>query len=301
VWIPIARRLPDPLFVPSDHISTAAVQRTEFYADWLRPAGIDNAIGGFVRRSDAAISMFTLARGAEPVEPGERREFARLLPHVRRAVEIHRRLAMTRLARDGAVDALNALNIGVLLIDANCRVAFANPVAEAILRNGDALRAIGGMLQAATSDVTQRLAALVRLAVQTTARRGDDAGGVLLLPTPRGKPLRVMVSPAPRFPLIEPSALVFLGDPNAASDPDRRIARLYGLTTAETRLLGALFAGQRLKDYAEASSISVNTAKFHLKNIFGKTGSTGQMDLQRLVGNDPVLHLAAARSVTKQG
>jgi DNA-binding CsgD family transcriptional regulator len=103
-----------------------------------------------------------------------------------------------------------------------------------------------------------------------------------------------MVSPAPRFALIEPSALVFLGDPNAASDPDRRIARLYGLTTAETRLLGALFAGQRLKDYAAASSISVNTAKFHLKSIFAKTGSTRQMDLHRLVGNDPVLHLAAA-------
>jgi DNA-binding NarL/FixJ family response regulator len=64
--------------------------------------------------------------------------------------------------------------------------------------------------------------------------------------------------------------IVFVGDPNAASDPDRRIARLYGLTTAETRLLGALFAGQRLKDYAAASSISVNTAKFHLKNIFAK-------------------------------
>ncbi len=300
-WIPIACRLPDSLFVPSEHVPIAALKRTEFYADWLRSTGIEDGIGGFVRRSDAAISMFTLCRGAEPLEPGERRKFALLLPHIRRAVEIHRRLSMTRLARDGAVDALNALNIGVLLIDWKCRVDFANSAAEAILQSGDALRAIGGTLHAATPDATRQLAALVQRAVQTTARRGDDAGGVLLLPAARGKPLRVMVSPAPRFGLIEPSALVFLGDPNAASDPGRRIARLYGLTAAETRLLGALFAGQRLKDYAAASSISVNTAKFHLKNIFAKTGSTGQMDLQRLVGNDPVLHLAAARSVPPRG
>lgn len=295
-WLPLACKLPDSLFVPSEHVSIPALKRTEFYNDWLRSTGIVDGIGGFVRRSDAAVSMFTLCRGNEPLEPAERRKFAQILPHVRRAVEIHRRLTMTRLTRDGAVGALNALNVGVLLIDSNCRVDFANPAAEAILQSGDALRAVGGTLQAATPDFTRRLAALVQRAVQTTARRGDDAGGILLLPTARGKPLRVMVSPAPRFALIEPSALVFLGDPNTASDrsPHHRIARLYGLTPAESRLLEALCAGHQLKDYAEALSISLNTAKFHLKNIFAKTGSTRQMDLQRLVGSDPVLHLAAA-------
>jgi DNA-binding CsgD family transcriptional regulator len=155
---------------------------------------------------------------------------------------------------------------------------------------------VHGRLRAATPDITRRLAVLVEEAVQKTARRGGHPGGILFLPTNEGEPLRAMVSPAPRFAMVEPSALIFLGNPNTTSNlnPEHQVARLYGLTAAETKLLGALFKGERLADYAEASSISLNTAKTHLQRIFAKTGSTRQADLQRLFLSDPILRLGHA-------
>src|ERR1700737_894812 len=66
VWMPLACGLSNSLFVPSEHVPPNQLKRTEFYADWLSHVGIDDAIGGFVRRSDAAITMFTFARGGGP-------------------------------------------------------------------------------------------------------------------------------------------------------------------------------------------------------------------------------------------
>src|SRR4051794_24197561 len=112
VWIPVMLRQPDVPVVPSAHVPFSELKRTEFYADWLRRVGFDDGVSGFVRRSDTSFIMFSLFRDSksEPVGVEEKHNFAELLPHIRRAVEIHQRMAMTQSARDGAIAALSALN-----------------------------------------------------------------------------------------------------------------------------------------------------------------------------------------------
>jgi DNA-binding CsgD family transcriptional regulator len=72
----------------------------------------------------------------------------------------------------------------------------------------------------------------------------------------------------------------------------RAVAAAYGLTPAEARLAIALLAGRRLADYAAEQKISLNTAKYHLKQVFAKTGHTRQADLVRDLLLNPVLGLA---------
>jgi DNA-binding CsgD family transcriptional regulator len=52
-----------------------------------------------------------------------------------------------------------------------------------------------------------------------------------------------------------------------------------GLTPAETRLAIALFKGQSVEAYAKESAISINTARWHVKQIYAKTGAKRQSEL----------------------
>jgi DNA-binding CsgD family transcriptional regulator len=56
-----------------------------------------------------------------------------------------------------------------------------------------------------------------------------------------------------------------------------------GLTAAETRLAIALFKGQSVEAYADEAAISINTARWHVKQIYAKTGVKRQTELIHLL------------------
>ncbi len=300
VWMPSAFRSSGELVIghelaPDKH----RFERSEFYNDWLRPQGVYDAIGGVIRRSSNSLTVMTVLRSERSglVMREDQRLFKRLMPHVRRAIDIHRRLYGLQLERDGMLGALDALRVGLVLTDAAGRVIFANRVAEDVVRRGDALRLVRGQLRAAAAADSEKLADLIRGAARTALGVGVDAGGILALPAGTGAPVSVLVSPCPRLGLLEPAVLIFISAPSrAAGIEGRHIARFYGLTPAETRLLRALVDGDRMAEYAEGAGITLNTAKTHLKQIFLKTGTRRQTDLVRLFASDPVLRLAGFRA-----
>ena len=57
-----------------------------------------------------------------------------------------------------------------------------------------------------------------------------------------------------------------------------RLAKL-SLTPAETRLAIALFKGQSVEAYAKDAGISINTARWHVKQIYAKAGVKRQTEL----------------------
>ena len=62
------------------------------------------------------------------------------------------------------------------------------------------------------------------------------------------------------------------------------VARIYGLTPAETRALQHLVAGASLTEAATALGVSETTAKTHRNHIFLKIGVSGRTDLFALIG-----------------
>ena len=129
------------------------------------------------------------------------------------------------------------------------------------------------------------------------AGRSLRAGAVLAIRRPEQPPLSLLVCPAPRdlnqLCLPHPGAVIFMNSPDEQRPlPEALLARYYGLTPAEARLVGALAAGARLQDYAEEVGISFQTARNHLKRIFAKTDHHRQSDLVRDVLANPVLRLA---------
>lgn len=299
VWMPAAFNSSSELTIGHELAADKQrFERSEFYNDWLRPSGAYDAIGGVIQRSSGSLTVVTVIRAerAGLVTNAHKRLFTRLMPHVRRSIDIHRRLSRVQLQRDGTLQALDALQVGLLLTNRRGQVLFANRVAEDILRRGDGLTLLRNQLRPARSEDAQRLAALIEGAARTTLGLGERSGGILALPTASGTPVTVLVSPCPRLGLLEPAAFVFISQPMGQVPIDEHhVAQRYGLTPAEVKLLRALVDGKRLADYADGAGITLNTAKTHLKQLFTKTGSERQSDVLRMFVADAVLRLAGSQ------
>ena len=68
--------------------------------------------------------------------------------------------------------------------------------------------------------------------------------------------------------------------PKIAAD---RIAAALNLTAAEANLAAALSEGATLRGYAEREGLKITTVRWHLQNIFNRTGMRSQSDLVSMV------------------
>ena len=135
-----------------------AFTKTEFYDGWARPQGICCPITLVLHRAGPSYIPLTLVRpdGSGDAEPEDFRLLARVAPLLERAFAVTLRL--DRLAtRDLPLDqALSHLSIGLLLIERDGRVAFANETGEDLLRQTDVLRTRGGVSKLASDLTVQR-------------------------------------------------------------------------------------------------------------------------------------------------
>ncbi|WP_198370444.1 hypothetical protein [Roseomonas rosulenta] len=274
--------------------------RSEFWNDFARPLGMRWVVGTVAPLGAAGMMPVGLHR--PPGRPGfgaeERRLLGAVLPHLSRALQLRHRLG---LAVSPALGALDALPLGVLVLDAECRVLVANRVAEMLGRAGRSLRLVR-TAEPGTAGRTVALAlrreerdAMLGL-VRRTALAGA-AGGALRLRDADGQPnLAVLVAPLPRRLRVDliastgrvpGQALVLLRDLSAPPPiPAASVLReLFGLTASEAAVARAVatMSGRGLGAAAAACGIAEATLKTHLSRIFAKTGAAGQADLVRLL------------------
>jgi len=185
--------------------------------------------------------------------------------------------------KDAAVEALNLLSVGVVLVRGDGHVLNANRVAQRILEGGDGLSCGGGRLQAFYSHEQAALTRTIAAAVAET-----PAGGAFTFARPSGrralsvvvKALRAGTAGAGRPRL----AAVFITDPDQEVAAEAQtLSGLYGLTPAEARLASSLVRGMSPAQAAAALGLTVNTVRTHLKRIFSKTETRRQSDLVRVL------------------
>lgn len=69
--------------------------------------------------------------------------------------------------------------------------------------------------------------------------------------------------------------------------PAAKLAQIFGFTHRESLIAESIARGVATKTIADQQSISLNTVKFHIKNIFDKTGCSSQMTLMNLFNSIP--------------
>lgn len=211
----------------------------------------------------------------------------RLLPHLAQNLRLGVQLETLELAHAAWRSLLDALPVGLLLVGEAGDVLEANRTAQAILDQRDGLVTHEGRLRGATSEATRALDRACRARGSPSA---PDAGRVLNLPRPSGlRALQLLARPlalpeAGPCGLGCPVAALFVTDPEAepALDVDR-VQRLYGLTPPEARVAVELARGRSLVEIATRLGVQENTVRWHLKQVFARTGTHRQVDLVRLL------------------
>lgn len=276
------------LFFGSGLVDPRELERTEFYADWLRPQGIYETLATPVLVSGAGITNLTILRSRRHAafEPHEVEAWRELLPHIRRAVQVHEKLHHADAHYRSALSAFDHLKTGVILVREDGWIIFANASAESILSAGHGLSTRFGRICALSSKDTEALLHAIKEAASTGMGRNTHAGTTLALPFGQSQALSVMVSPMTTEQHLElrhgPAAMLLVEHPLTRNpDATTELARRYGLTGAQTRLLEAILNGRKLADYADEARLSINTVKSHMKQIFEKTGENRQADLIR--------------------
>jgi DNA-binding CsgD family transcriptional regulator len=274
--------------------------RTEWYGDWLRPQGYFYAIRGIVDREGSLAVKFTSlrTRAAGEYDNSHLKLWTALVPHVRQACAIHRKLVDVFAARDGSLTLCDRLPFGIVFIDQFGRAIHANRAAQKIAQAREGL-VLGrdGSLACGVADESRALMRLIEDAVATAMGRGHAAGGAMRISRHApAKPLSAQVSPL-RSDGVEPFAnwvrapvaILIVSDPDAAPSASLdALQSLYRLTPAEARLTIALVAGQQIDEYADGQGIARSTAATHLKRVLGKMGVHRQSDIVRTLVNNPV-------------
>lgn len=273
--------------VSSTHklISDSALERTEFYCDFLRPQSIFYATGGVVAHEDGMAAIFGVQRdrGDGPFDDATELWLNRLAPHIRRALHIGRRLEASDRAAGSALDAFASWADAVLIADGGGRILFANGAAERLLA-ASPLAPRGRLTDSASAPVRALIEMIAAAASCAGGKPADNVPGSCVLPI-NGRMLAVTVLPfrlQGRVPgTTQAAALVTMRIP-AADGGLRALASRYGLTAAEAQLWRELLVGKALKTIAGEFNVSVETLRIHLKHLFQKTGVHRQSELMRL-------------------
>jgi DNA-binding CsgD family transcriptional regulator len=192
---------------------------------------------------------------------------------------------------------LDGLGAGLFLVDVTGRIVHANLSGHAILQERAVLRAAAGTLVACDANAARTLKKILAMAA---AGVGLSSGAIAVpLSTGEGETyvLHVLTLGMGARRRVGATcaavAALFVHKAGLEGSPAHdAIARLYNLTSSETRVLLAIFEVGGVRETAQALGIAEATVKTHLHRLFGKTGTTRQADLVKLVASfsNPLLN-----------
>jgi DNA-binding CsgD family transcriptional regulator len=286
----LQRSIGEPVGVvirPEEVMLRAEIVRTDFFRGYFQPRGMEVTAGAIVLAEDSNVTFLTVQR---PFAVGDysRREldnFAALIPYVRRAAQMQHRLAAAEAGRTAAAGAFDRLRDGVVMVDAACRILFANRSADEILAEADGLRRDADRIAAVRPAETDALRRLI-------AGKGGElpgSGGRCRITRRDGRAaLSVLVAPVRTevawITARPPAAILFI------TDPDRQqrlridlLGDRFQLTPAEQRVLEEIASGSSVEAAAERLGIRLPTVRTHIHRIFEKTGTRRQAELVGLV------------------
>ncbi|MHA7680785.1 helix-turn-helix transcriptional regulator [Cupriavidus sp. PET2-C1] len=289
-----------------DMLGSGDLVRTDYYQALLRPHRYLHRLCGVVAREADVVYYLELYRREDQrrFASKEKAEFRGLLAHMALSLE-------NRWHRHSAADLSQALMCVIdghpnatFLVEQDGRIVYCNRSAQALCGQGSGLYRDGEYLAAVMPTdhrtLHEMLATLAGAAQGLPPNAGDtrDAhpGQAALVPTQVlsvsapgfALPTTLTLQPAGasmRNGLGEERALVVVSARRQGAEHahhDCLFARQFKLSEAQARVNALVFAGHSIASLAQVLHVSENTVRSHLKQIFQKTNTHGQMELVRL-------------------
>jgi DNA-binding CsgD family transcriptional regulator len=272
-------------------ISDIELRRTDFYRGFLQPRGLLHRLCGVVaqRACGAHCLCAYRAEGDGAFSARDKAQLTLLLEHITLALENQWRWQEA----DDLAHALLALTDhdphSAILVTGAAEVIYRNPAADQLLAHRLGLRLDGARLLAASAGDQRLLAETIARVAQNNP--AQDAGTPAVLTLACAPPLPPVVAvvraAGPMFArqagVRRALVMVTVRGGHATHDPATcAFAHQYELTAAQAKVSALVFAGQPLSTIAQSLHLSENTVRSHLKQIFQKTDTHGQMELVHL-------------------
>jgi DNA-binding CsgD family transcriptional regulator len=176
-----------------------------------------------------------------------------------------------------------------LVLRPDLTVAFSTRAGQTALALDGVTVSAEGSLRFGEPGLELRLAKALKA---IASRQADEPqGGILVLDLADGSQRFLKIEPfrLPPACMLEPccDGVLFLVAfrqglrcPKIAAD---KIAAALELTAAEANLAAGLSEGLSLRAYAEREDLKITTVRWHLQNIFARTGVRSQADLVSMV------------------
>lgn len=280
-------------------VSKTDVLRTEYYVDFGRHIGSAQSLFGSIESSAERTSLIIVARAAN--QPGFTEKdvtlLRRLMPHLRQAFRLHRRITAADGVRASSCDALDRLPCGVVLVDRRGRPVFVNSVARRIADRRDSVTIDQDGVRALDAAGTARLARAVARAIDAeyVPANGAMESAFTLEKISGGAGLRVVVAPVGYQGdglgrEAGAAAAVFLGDPDRrVIEHPERLVDFFGFTRAEARIAAHLADGVTIAGIATILGLKTSTVRWYTKQILQKAGVGTQAQLVSLVLRMPTV------------
>ena len=290
--IKTAQGLSKPLlsvYTDCDFIADREIDRHPFYQEFMACYDFRYTIGSQFPGNGGGFGIINVFRNRQQGHYGRPhvKLMEALLPHLTRACDWRATIAGYRSQRR-LREALDQVPEAIFLLEPDARIVDTNCAAEQMLRVRDGLSATHSRLGASHRATRKRLA-------DTIAAVAEHRGYPNTLPIPRpssGRPLQALVIPMPRTeppmervpPRTIPLVMLVVSDPDALPMPlPQRLAVLWGLTPAESRLAAGIANGESVQDYAGKHCLSENTVRRTLKRLLAKSECRRQSEMVRLL------------------
>lgn len=252
-----------------DYVTSAAYR--ELYAK----LGTEHALGALLAEVGGGRRGLRLFRPAVdgPFGQPEILRYRRLAPHLARALRLRHEIEAMQREQATTTYALDLLPFAFLVSHGGRDIRPLNRRAADLLTTGLRLTLAGHLERARGAWRSGSLRPLVvPLVGQGLSQLRIDRVGA-------SPPARRL--PAERMPAL----LTLTGEATASGRQTvvGRLRELHGLTASEAALAAALASGESLNEAAHELGIGRETARFHLRNVFAKTGTRRQPALVRLI------------------
>jgi DNA-binding CsgD family transcriptional regulator len=264
-----------------------ALNRAPFYMEFMPRMDIRYFVSGIVLKTDTEFAGVCVHRSPRMghIQRTGIAAMRILVPHVRQALDVARRLRYAGETRQSLERTLDWLADGVALLRTDGAVIYANESFQAIARRNDGIRLRKNAVEFDDAAAREKFQHAIAATLRLKAGDADATANDFVAPRATGeRPYLVSVRPllgrgGPRQP-AQAAAIVFVRDPLAHGTAAAGTLReLFGLTEAEAALAQALQSGVTLTDYARRRELSLNTVYTHLRHLREKTGCSRMAEL----------------------
>lgn len=285
---------PGKVFISDQHIDQHKLRKTEYFNDFLLPQDKLHAMGVILLKDDKQSLVLGIQRSKHAGAFGEKEAqlMSAIAPHVKRAVQIHRKIHTVTAEKAQAHTVLDQMRMGVILTNRSGIPLYLNRAAELMMTQDVGLGIFHKRLATHSPAETAQLHKLIwdtslGMGGDMRISMPDKTDFLHCVVTPVSSELAFMLDSANSSDCVA----IFLSRPGGLQLSPKRLVTLYKITPAEARLAARLAALRTLEEASDDLGISISTTRTQLKSIFSKTGTNSQSELLMLLATGTLAHI----------